>query len=133
MTVPDSKNIITSNSKLDFEHAQIFATLDRLQEPGLSQAIRIAACEKLLHYISEHCVDEEDLMREYNFPGIENHFEAHRNLQTEFIKRLPQFIRQGGLVGDEIRTIFYNHIINVDLPMIAYIQSQQTDLNEMGL
>jgi hemerythrin-like metal-binding protein len=127
------KKIITGNAQIDFEHTQIFATLDRLQESGLSQAIRIAACEKLLHYISEHCMEEENLMREYNFPDIENHFETHRNLQTEFIKRLSQFIRHGGQVGNEIRTIFYNHIINVDLPMVAYIQSQQTDLNEMGL
>ena len=121
---PEGKDIITGDSRLDFEHAQIFATLDRLQVPGISQAIRIAACERLLHYISEHCADEEQLMRQYNFPDIDNHLESHRNLQEFFLKKLSVFIRHGGQVGDEIREVFYNHIINVDLPMIAYIRKE---------
>lgn len=135
MTDPNSNDIITGNAQLDFEHAQIFSTLNRLQDSMLSQAIRISACEKLLHYISEHCRDEETLMKQYNFPDIEIHLESHRDLQDNFIKRLSTFIKSGGIVGEEIRTIFYNHILNVDLPMIAYIQQQQTslDINEKGL
>ena len=123
---PEGSEIITGDARLDFEHAQIFATLDRLQVPGISQAVRITSCERLLHYISEHCADEEQLMRQYNFPAIEDHLESHRNLQEFFLKKLSEFIRHGGKVGDEIREIFYNHIINVDLPMIAHIRQENS-------
>lgn len=123
--IPDKSSITTGDSELDFEHAQIFATLERLQDSSLSQAIRIAACEKLLHYISDHCQDEEVLMKFYKFPDIENHLQAHRDLQDNFLKNLSNFIRKGGSIGLEIKTIFYNHIVNVDLPMIEFIRSQQ--------
>lgn len=124
MAITDNKDIITGNAQLDFEHIQIFATLDRLQDNNLSQAIRISMCEKLLHYISEHCRDEELLMRQYDFPDIEAHLESHRDLQDGFIKRLSIFIKSGDIVGEEIRTIFYSHIIDVDLPMIKYINNK---------
>jgi hemerythrin-like metal-binding protein len=132
MTIPEGNEIITGDPKLDFEHAQIFATLGRLQDPGLSQAIRIASCERLLHYISEHCKDEEDLMKAHAFPDIEVHLEAHRDLQEAFLKRLSSFIRCGGIVGDEIKAIFYSHIINVDIPMIAYIRHENKLDDEKG-
>jgi hemerythrin-like metal-binding protein len=125
LLIPDKANIVTGDSKLDFEHAQIFATLERLQDTTLSQTIRIAICEKLLHHISDHCQDEESLMKFYNFPDIENHLEAHRVLQDNFLRNLSVFIRRGGPIGLEIKEFFYNHIVNIDLPMIDFIRSQQ--------
>jgi len=124
MVIPEKASIITGDRKLDIEHNQIFSIVDNLQDTAMPQSLRIASCEKLLHNISEHCKDEEDLMRFHDYPGIEAHKEAHRHLQDNFLKSLSQFIRVGGIVNEEIRTMFYNHVINIDMPMIKYIQNR---------
>jgi hemerythrin-like metal-binding protein len=128
MVIPDKSEILTGNSKIDLEHTQIFDTLDRLQDDNMSQSMRIAACEKLLHYISEHCRDEEDLMRFHQYPKLEQHKEAHRNLQEAFLKDLSKFIKTGGEAAYKIRTILYEHVLYTDLPMIRYIQDQIKNL-----
>jgi hemerythrin-like metal-binding protein len=122
--IPDKNQITTGNSKLDLEHTQIFDTLDRLQDENMSQAMRIAACERLLHYISEHCRDEEDLMRFHQYPKLEQHKEAHRNLQEAFLRDLSKFIKTGGESAYKIRVVLYEHVLHVDLPMIKYVQTQ---------
>ena len=53
----DKKDILIGDPRIDLEHQQIFSILEKLQEPNLSKSTRIATCEKLLHYVSEHIID----------------------------------------------------------------------------
>lgn len=127
MDTPQSL-ILTGNAQLDFEHSQILLTLDRLENKNLHQAARIITCEKLLHYISEHCKDEEALMKQYNYPDIDAHINHHLALQEEFLRNIGSFIKFGGINNNTIRTIFYNHILYVDIPMLEYIKAIQDSL-----
>jgi len=125
----DKLNITTGDYKLDTEHAQIFSILSKLQETTLSQTTRISICEKLLYYISNHCRDEEKLMNSYEYPDMFTHIEDHHKVQDSFIRSLSPFIKTGGVnVGLEIRQIFYKHIVEYDLPMIAFIQEKQGNI-----
>ena len=120
----DHLNIITGDRELDLEHAQIFSTLATLEDEKMSQSMRIGVCEKLLHYISEHCRNEEDLMRFHQYPDSIFHEEKHRDLQDGFLKTLSLFIKQGGSTIIDIRKMFYDHVIYVDMPMITFIQNK---------
>ena len=117
-------DIITGHPQLDFEHAQIIHSLNQLHDSTLSQSMRIVMCENLLHYISDHCKDEESLMELYEYPLLQEHIEAHAAIQEGFLKNIGAFIMFGASAGDRIHIIFYNHIINVDIPFINYMKEQ---------
>jgi hemerythrin-like metal-binding protein len=121
-------NIITGNRQIDFEHAQIFSTLATLEDITMSQSMRIGACEKLLHYISDHCRNEEDLMNFHQYPDKVFHEEKHRDLQDNFLKTLSAFIKQGGGATSDVHKMFYDHIFYVDMPMIRFIQTKNSFL-----
>ena len=121
-------NLVTGEHDLDFEHAQVFTILNNLADSSLSRSMRIATCERLLHYISEHCKEEENLMKFHQYPDLEDHMEKHRELQDTFLKSLSEFIKQGGTASEDIHKLFYDHILHIDLPMIRFIQSKKKNL-----
>jgi len=135
MFLNNNKNILVGDPRLDLEHQQILSTLERLQEPIVSKTLRIATCEKLLHYINQHVVDEEAIMRLYNVPNMEEHFQEHINLQEHFISLLGTFIKNGGSINYKVKEAFIHHIEIYDINMIGHIRKQkELDANniEMG-
>ena len=118
--------ILTGHARLDFEHFQILNALEKLTESYLTQSSRIALCEKLLHYISDHCKDEEHLMVLYDYPESESHIEQHSILQQKFLENIGLFIKENGINAETVRNLFYNHITYTDMPFIEYMKQEDT-------
>jgi hemerythrin len=119
-------NLVTGDTRIDFEHLQIVNTLVRLKEPMLTKAMRIAVTEKLLHYIGEHCAEEEQLMQAYDYDPelIIEHRDAHLQLQRDFLAKLSDFICEYNAIAiSEIYSIFINHIVQYDSLLVTYIKS----------
>ena len=119
------KAIISGNAKIDIEHEQILSLTKDLQNINLPKASRIASCERLLHYISEHIIDEEQMMKLYYVPDMKEHIDNHTELQEQFLKSLGLFIKTGGSTGLYIQDIFIKHITTYDVSMVEYIRKQK--------
>ena len=117
--------LVTGNKKLDFEHQQILSVLIRLQEPELSTHQRILICEKLLHYVSEHIEEEEEMMYLYNYPDVEKHTDNHTYIQKQTLEAFAAFIKADVVSTKIIYDIFHDHIIDYDMPMVEYINKQK--------
>jgi len=130
----NKQDILLGDARIDLEHQQIFSVLEKLQEPMLSKASRIAMCEKLLHYVNEHIKDEENMMTLYYVPDMKEHITAHQGLQESFIKSLGLFIKTGGSAGSYIQEVFVNHITTYDVSMVEHIRRQkEIDATSMEL
>ena len=130
----NKQDILLGDARIDLEHQQILSTLERLQEPIVSKTLRIATCEKLLHYINQHIKDEENMMTLYYVPDMKEHITAHQGLQESFIKSLGLFIKTGGSAGSYIQEVFVNHITTYDVSMVEHIRRQkEIDATSMEL
>ena len=116
--------LITGNKTLDLEHQQILSTLQKLQEP-LTKDQRISLCESLLHYIGEHIEDEENFMISHDYPEVEKHIDSHYYVQKETLRHFSDFINADIISTKAIYDIFYNHIIEYDIPTVEYINTHK--------
>lgn len=122
---PSEQDVLTGDASLDAEHNQILSILNRLQEPSLSKTQRISICEKLLYYINDHIILEEQLMNVYNYPDKHNHAANHLRMQREFLKFLSSFIRGQGEAISNMYDTFVFHILDYDMPMATYIKNKK--------
>lgn len=68
---------------LDSQHQGIFSTINKLydaMEANRGADVLGQVLDEMLGYVSYHFAAEEVLMRRSNFPGIEPHIAAHREL-----------------------------------------------------
>jgi len=71
------------NDHLDQQHRQIIAMVNWLFEATMLQQDQQAVpslIRELIAYTSAHFADEEQMMRQSNYPGYEEHKRAHRQL-----------------------------------------------------
>ena len=123
MTIPDREKISVGNIKIDLEHQQIFATLERIENACLSKQDMILVCERLVHYISDHVLEEELLMIRNKYPNLQEHQSSHTELQKIFLNVLDEFAKTGNK-SDHVIDAFTEHIITHDIPMIEYINNK---------
>ncbi len=68
---------------IDTDHKNLFEIINTLHDGiqrGLSTSQIGIAIAGLARYVDEHFEREEDLMREYCYPGLPKHQESHRDL-----------------------------------------------------
>ncbi len=114
-----------SLKRIEFEHVQILSTLDNLSNVNLPLNIRINTCESLLHYVSEHFIDEEMLMNEYSdIYSVSYHKLQHEDLQETFLVNIAGFIKNDPKALSNMKSAFENHIQNIDMPLFDIISQQ---------
>ena len=84
--------------EIDEQHAELLACLDRLLlwvGKGRGFAAALDALHSLNDYVEKHFSYEEALLRENQYPKLEEHIEEHRKIAAE-ISRLTEKILQIG-------------------------------------
>jgi hemerythrin-like metal-binding protein len=120
---------------LDAQHHRLVDLLADLQRQMNATGPRVSTLHALVAlsaYIDLHFGDEEQLMRQINFPKREEHQAAH----GRFVERVNQFVqavRQGNTELSEEISYFLehwivHHIANSDVQIAAFIKAERIEL-----
>jgi len=123
-----------NNAEMDVQHRnwiEIFNRLDYVMLNGKTSELTtetLQAIQAMLEYASYHFRQEEEYMKQINFPDIV----AHKRLHTDFDDQLYQYhqkIRKGKLIlTSEIISMVKNwlvgHILNEDQKYASFSQSR---------
>lgn len=115
----------TGVAQFDQEHQQLLQRLNTLYDDifecaTLEQEQKLTAdiLKDLLTYIEEHFAGEEEMMRQHQYPELEEHQRAHRLFGVEVERLLRQ--HQGGELALSFPVFVFikewigNHILIVD-------------------
>ena len=118
-------------AELDEQHGRLIACLDRLQGwagKGCGFPAALEALTTLNDYIADHFIYEEALLRQHDYPKLDEHIEEHRRIHAELC-RLNQQVFDGGAVSDKllrlVRTWVHSHIGVEDLEFAAFFGQRQ--------
>ena len=119
------------SKKLDAQHATILETINRLymdvQEAHPSEGLR-EAVTTLNNYTRSHFIDEEDMLRECNYPE----YAAHRATHIAFAKQTQDFVdewRKGtpDLASEMLvylKDWWLKHILAIDKKYASYLRTE---------
>jgi len=83
---------------IDFQHRKLVNLLERLRQSlgqGLDNPVVGTTLKSIVDYTQSHFADEEKLMRQIGFVGIEEHTLLHRQLLSE-VASILQKLKKGG-------------------------------------
>lgn len=114
---------------IDFQHKKLFAIISELEHILHQQYTKQATdiiITKLLNYSHEHFRQEEMMMQEYGFPGIEKHRVQHER----FSRRIQDFQRDFRLEKENLNFEILNflkdwlirHVLDEDRKYIPYFR-----------
>jgi len=127
------KSLETGNAKIDEQHKQLFDTINTIikeSEQGRGKDEIYKTLNFLNQYTIMHFKTEEDLQKEYGFPGYEAHKKFHDDFRAK-VKDLTNTLIEKGPVKELIDTAaqtvgdwLVTHITGNDIAMAAYLKSK---------
>ncbi|MFA6312466.1 MAG: bacteriohemerythrin, partial [Sterolibacterium sp.] len=80
-----TKALATGNEIIDEQHRGLFRCLEQLEIATAEQRTLLAvySITRLKHYIREHFETEEAVMRQCNFPKLQEHIAEHQNFRAK--------------------------------------------------
>lgn len=125
MTPAWSEQLATGVPTLDRQHQALFlcvAELERAAGEGTMLSTWHALAQ-LSHYAREHFADEEQLMREHDYPGIEPHIDEHRDFARRLLEIRRDYLDRD-ISGDLIamlRAWLREHVARTDMDYVPYL------------
>ena len=130
MVIEWSDDYAIGIDKIDSQHKEFFALVHRLYEECLLSKGETVIEETLVflrNYAIQHFRLEEELMREYAYPGIEEHLKLHSEFLEKYSEMMDDFKNFGpsqqlaDQASDMVLTWFIDHIAEVDTLYAAHI------------
>ena len=126
-------NMETGDPAIDKQHKQLFKIgrdleqLIRIQCIGVTDKQLLDIVCELRDYTGYHFYEEERMMQEMNYPGINSHKKFHKRCSEYVVKLdLPKIkadpLKQLKLMKDEVQDWIMGHVLNEDRDMIAAYQ-----------
>lgn len=124
-----TEQLLTGHSKVDQQHRNLFAMMEHLHHlllEGEAKDQLAQAFEALGRYVITHFEDEENLMRQCNYPQIQHHAALHRSLEQKTNAILNLF-HQGKPVNLEELVEFCsqwikNHVLVEDMKIVSWMK-----------
>ncbi|MDR0720232.1 MAG: bacteriohemerythrin, partial [Treponema sp.] len=126
-----SDDLATGNSEIDSQHKQIFRLTSNLADAcAKNQSFQYleGTLDFLANYVVRHFGDEENLQRQYNYPG----FREHKQLHDDFVKVVnalrTEQKREGSSesLGEKVNSVIVHwlieHIKQEDLDLAEFIR-----------
>ena len=116
------------NDVIDTQHKFLFQMLNELAEagPGDKESAAYICLSRMEKYAQDHFRDEENFMRENNYPGLEQHIRAHEG----FMVRVSDYQEAvfGGYVPfadmlEFLKNWLVEHILVIDRQYMHHIRS----------
>ena len=128
---PWNEDYNTGVKFIDEQHQYFFNIVSSLKENLNSGVCKDSASRiffSLAHYVEHFLIQEEIYLKDYSFPSIKE----HKNLHSEFIRRVIQFqVDYEKDVGETCRTMlvyleewFENHNLKHDKEAVDYFRGK---------
>jgi len=127
------KSLETGHAKIDEQHKQLFTALNAIieaSEQGRGKDEIYKTLNFLNQYTIMHFKTEENLQKEYEFPGYEAHKKYHDDFKAT-VKDLTNTLIEKGpekeLIDTAAKTVgdwLVTHIKGNDIAMAAYLKSK---------
>ena len=116
-------------TRIDFEH-QIFADLiNTLADKIAAQkdALSISrTLQEIIKYADFHFTSEENIMEECGYPGLKEHIDIHRALQSALSDRVLAMVSGTDTASDVVNFLvdwFISHTMHEDARISLYCQA----------
>jgi hemerythrin len=115
--------------------------MDKRHDEFLEILSKIHSCKKeeflslfleMIEHTEEHFAYEEELMQQFDFYGMQEHMEEHKNLLDEMryfyakAQKLPAFGKS--YINDYAREKFKRHVINIDSQLAMFLKEKELKL-----
>ncbi|WP_461257916.1 bacteriohemerythrin [Treponema sp. R80B11-R83G3] len=127
------KSLETGHEKIDEQHKQLFATLNKIIEEsqqGRGKDEIYKTLDFLSQYTIMHFLMEEKLQKEYGYPDYATHKKSHDDFKAT-VKELTNTLIEKGpqkeLIDTAVKTVgdwLILHIKGSDIKMAAYLKSK---------
>jgi hemerythrin len=98
------------NDTIDQQHQYLFDLANQIVDPYNDVQKTHHNVIALYHYVHEHFIDEESLMRQCNFPGYEEHVKEHQAL-TQRLREISTGIIRGAISKDSIMSFMCSWVL----------------------
>ncbi len=118
---------------IDAQHAQLLAVLERLESLAGTRnefAAMVEGVDALFNYAQTHLADEEHLLREIGYPGLEQHAAQHRWFVQMIMQLMTRLEAGDDILGDLIsalRSWFVEHINADDMDYAQHLRPGDAD------
>lgn len=118
--------------EVDEQHKQLVSIINELyeaQSTGTSKIVIGESLDKVIDYTRYHFESEEKYMKNYNYPGLDQHKKEHIDLinQAENLKK--EFTNNNLLLSlktlDFLKDWLINHILGSDKEFGEYVRQQE--------
>ncbi len=133
MLIDWSDDYLIGIDKIDKQHKEFFAKVHRLYEDCLAcegEKDVQEALDFLKNYAIEHFQAEEAFMREYEYPGVEEHSKLHAEFLGEYSKFSDEFNSLGSNqaladhITDMVQDWLIDHIAQADADYARHVKSR---------
>lgn len=124
-----TEQLLTGHPKVDQQHRHLFSMMEHLYQLAVTKGAQdqlTQAFEALGRYVITHFEDEENLMRQCNYPHLNHHSSLHRVLEQKTNSYLNLF-HQGKQVNLEELVEFCakwikNHVLIEDMKIVSWMK-----------
>jgi len=116
--------LITGFTQIDQDHENILNVVSLLYASNYQDRHMIMS--RLLDYLLDHFTLEERLMRRSFYPDLDEHHQAHTDMQMLIAKMTPLALKEIATNADltPIRQSLYDHILIHDKKLAAFLQRE---------
>jgi hemerythrin-like metal-binding protein len=127
------ESLETGHETIDEQHKQLFAALISIIEAsgeGYGKEEIVITLDFLSEYTVRHFKTEEDLQKEFDYPGYSIHKKRHDDFKVTINEMLSTLEKKGHskeLIDNVVKTIgdwLITHIKGSDLEMASYLKSK---------
>lgn len=116
------------DAEIDHDHQELFCLVKDLADADLSDGFLLGIIGRLEKYTEYHFGREEELMKQYDFPRIDDHMEKHK-MFVEWLQTVEMTYRRSpespflisDLVNDFLGNWLVEHIMNEDMQYRDFI------------
>lgn len=116
------------SEEIDNQHFHIFELAERVAQAKERCEIFDCAID-LFRHMNVHFKDEEQFMRQVNYPGLDEHATAHFKLLTKLVE-ISQRLAQSSThheLHDFMQNIFLEHTLELDMLFGQFLSQQHSN------
>jgi hemerythrin len=119
-------------SELDDDQKHMFSLINDFNR-SIAQGMKPEEIKNRLQLLIDdavqHCQREEELLREWNYPGASDHALAHKHIREELQRMKDMFVPYDQdsswlNTGQSIKNMLINHCLVEDMKFISYYKSK---------
>ncbi len=127
-----SEEFITGIKSIDDQHRNLVDLVNKFEEAsrrGKGSRIMSEILKNLVGYTQEHFAHEEKIMKECEFPGLEQHRARHRQLLQKIEQFQFEFDTEGHRITVAVRELLIywvrSHIVQDDMAYVRHLEQSR--------